>query len=183
MASLAKKVFRRGINLCKRVPRYTAKIYRHAKECVIKTASDKARIIYDLDRYYERVFRIKGETYETITLPETYNFSREVKIEAFSPAIDIYNVGTASVMCGSDIVRTKEGVVHDKVFAPLFPKANLRDPDLNYYDNTYIWRKKNNQQIYVNGGGYHYLEELHIFGRTSLYSLEQNYPSLSQPAF
>lgn len=139
---------RRSIRYCRKV----LKDYR--EEAHKRRISDKAKIVYDLDRHYEHVFRIKDDTYETVTLSEVYKFSRQTKLEAFSPAMDIYDLGKASVYCGSDVILTEDGAVWDKAYSPLFSKTVPFDSNIIDYNENYVWVKKNSKQKYLAGGGY-----------------------------
>ena len=116
---------------------------------MLKSLKDKIKSIYwniNSIRYElidslenEYVYKeVKTQTYEKVHFAEVYGLSKEYEIEAFSPALNIYEFDNATVFQKSDTVLLDNKIFWDKKFNPLFCKTIPLDKNLVKYDSKSI---------------------------------------------
>ena len=112
--------------------------------------STKYELIDSLDNEY--VYKeVKSQTYEKVHFAEVYGLSKEYEIEAFSPALNIYEFDNATVFQKSDTVLLDNKIFWDKKFNPLFCKTIPLDKNLVKYDSKSITIKSYKKTIKVKG--------------------------------
>lgn len=109
------------------------------KEKIASLISKKIPIIKDPKKVYPSVYRIKGDTWETVVIPEIFHLLKAWECVNFHAAQDILKIDNAIVTSVADYVITERGCLWDKYYQDNFSKIIPLDKGWVYHNQDFIY--------------------------------------------
>lgn len=117
-----------------------------------KAFSQKYPIVLYPNEAFERVYKIKDDSWEDTYYPEHYGHCKEQHLQVFIPAEYIYKTSNGVISAESDIVLTDKGVYWEKFNTEEFVTwAIPADNNVVWYDFSHIGIKRFKEREFISG--------------------------------